>query len=128
MKKNNIKCKVCGLEDRICDPENFVDGDSRAMMEELNCCFKCAFWEIHARQWEAGDDGNTFFINGGRYKDGQRVDQKKVGGFMGFGGREFIIERFDTGERITSNNLWHQGDVPEHYRSRMPDNAKFIKE
>lgn len=26
-----------------------------------------------------------------------------------------------------TTNLWHQGKIPEHYRGRLPDNAKWGK-
>lgn len=30
-----------------------------------------------------------------------------------------------SGEKVMSNDWWHQGDVPECFRDIMPDNAKW---
>jgi len=43
----------------------------------------------------------------------------------GFGGSLFNIRWFD-GHEAKTTNLWCQGDVPEHFRSKLPDNAEFI--
>ena len=45
--------------------------------------------------------------------------------FKGFGGREFKI-LFDDGRKVVSQNLWHQGNIPESHRKRLPNNAKFL--
>lgn len=32
---------------------------------------------------------------------------------------------FHNGRRVESRNLWHQGEIPEEYWDRLPDNAVF---
>ena len=27
---------------------------------------------------------------------------------------------------IKSNNIWHQGEIPEHFRKQLPDTANFL--
>ena len=44
---------------------------------------------------------------------------------LGFGGHEFYIRKFD-GTLIKSNNVWHQGKIPEHFRKDLPDTADFL--
>lgn len=40
-------------------------------------------------------------------------------------GRRFDIEYFD-GSRITTFDLWGGGQVPEHWRDKFPDTARFL--
>lgn len=44
--------------------------------------------------------------------------------FIGFGGRMMEAIK-NSGEKVISNDWWHQGDVPECFRDIMPDNAKW---
>ncbi len=44
--------------------------------------------------------------------------------FQGMAGRRFDII-FNNGTKITTRNLWYLGSVPEKYRSRLPDDARF---
>ena len=44
--------------------------------------------------------------------------------FMGFGGRMMEAIK-NSGEKVISNDWWHQGDVPECFRDIIPDNAKW---
>ena len=48
--------------------------------------------------------------------------------WRGHGGRKFIFERLDTGERIESTNVWYQGQIPTDYDDLLPDNARIIEE
>lgn len=41
---------------------------------------------------------------------------------QGFGGAKWKITDLDGKERFCSN-LWHQGDVPQQFRDRLPDNV-----
>lgn len=119
-----MKCKLCPEES---NPTQFVLGKIRTIMEQEKLCFNCAFWEVHARDFEEGKDkGKVFFINGNRYHNGGKIDKNITQGFLGYGGADWIIRIKDTGQIIETNNLWHQGEVPKHFKYRMPDNAKFI--
>lgn len=46
---------------------------------------------------------------------------------QGCGGRTFRIRMLDTGEEFETSNLWCQGNIPPHFRDRLPDNAEFVK-
>lgn len=52
-----------------------------------------------------------------------------VGSAGGFGGAKWVIEFLDpTREGFTTDRLWYQGMIPSHFRDRIPDNARFIKD
>ena len=106
-----FKCMECG--------ENFI----KDLMEEAyvgNRCFDCSFWQEKLSLKESGDPRQVI-VDGEHY-----MAMEDDGGPMkGFGGADFSIEYFD-GRRIECNNLWHQGEIPEQFRDRLPDNAKFI--
>lgn len=59
--------------------------------------------------------------------DGQHytIHPDKNAGFIGYGGQGFTI-LFDDGEVVRTNNMWSQGEIPELWRTRLPDNASFI--
>ena len=104
-----MKCIECG--------KNY----KRELMEDAyigNRCFYCSFWEEKVR---IKGDPNQTIVNGEHYMVGSSTN----GPIRGFGGADFSIEYFD-GRRIECNNLWHQGEIPEHFRNRLPDNAKFV--
>lgn len=52
----------------------------------------------------------------------KRCDQKD----LGMGGRGFEIEFLD-GRKVTTVNLWGQGEIPTEFRDRLPDNVKAIR-
>lgn len=48
--------------------------------------------------------------------------------FLGHGGRLFKIKMLSDGQIVETNDLWYQGEIPQEYRDRFPDNAEFVKE
>jgi hypothetical protein len=112
-----IKCSICGNEDNL---NRWVKCNQTKIMEQENVCFNCAFW----LEKIALTDENTVVVNGVRYTIG---DENSNSPFKGFGGREFNIEFFD-GRKVTSHNMWYQGEIPERFRSypELQDNARFI--
>lgn len=103
-------CTICGQ-----DEKHRYRGDEWVLMERERLCFTCAFWEIRAEQ------GCETVIDGCTYTPGTRT----TGEWRGMGGRKFDIEYFD-GRTITTVDLWVGGVIPERWRGRMPDTAKFI--
>ena len=81
-------------------------------------CFTTKFWDGICKEKE-----EHVVINGVCYA----VEDDPVNGFLGYSGRKFKIKMFDTGEVIETNNLWCQGDVPEEYKSRLPNTAEFVR-
>jgi hypothetical protein len=48
-------------------------------------------------------------------------------GFLGVcndKGENHLIDFFD-GRHIVTHNLWYQGEIPDHFLSRLPDNARW---
>lgn len=83
-------------------------------------CFTCDFWRGYAAKT---GDAKSIRINNEHYWLGKAT---KPGDANGYGGSWFTIKR-DTGEEIKTCDLWHQGTIPEHFRQRIPNNAKFVK-
>ena len=112
-----MKCKECGKEIR------FSYGEYRN--EELKTeklCFDCDFWVGYIKRDKTKKD--ALVINGWHYIVGDEDEPGKKD-WRGCGGSKFTIKAFD-GREITTTNLWVQGEVPNRFRSRMPDNAVFI--
>jgi hypothetical protein len=84
-------------------------------LKAQHICFSCDFWR---EKLIIKDNESVFRINGEHYQ---------LGGEGGFGGRKFTIKRFDTEKVIETNKLWSQGEIPKHFRDRLPDNAEFIE-
>lgn len=96
-------------------------------MESEKLCFSCVHWDIESSR---KNDTRRIIIDGYCYgvgdKEPTRDAKDRVSGEMwGFGGRRFDIELF-TGQRFTTHNLWGGGQIPERFRERMPDNARFL--
>lgn len=103
-----MKCSICGKE---CEKFEYTYDI---------CSIKCfGKWF-----WAKTLDDEAIIISGRCYHDCGRVD-KNYRGFVGFGGHEWNIQ-LNNGSIISTNNLWHQGTIPEEYRTEHPDNAKFI--
>jgi hypothetical protein len=121
-------CTVCGAE-RSSKQFQFMHECSRE-------CFHKAFWNEKLEWADAGDrtpEGSyTVRIDGRHYVGNLEAGLVRNDGrqFLGFSGAVWYIQ-FLSGPHapklFITNNLWHQGDIPADVRSRMPDNAKFLK-
>ncbi len=65
-------------------------------------------------------DSNVARIDGKHYIIG---DGK--GAVKGMSGAKYKIQ-FDSGRMVETDDLWHQGTIPEDFRRVLYDNAKFI--
>lgn len=91
-------------------------------LREKNLCFTCNFWEGIIQDFNKSE--KHIVVDGVKYTIGP--EKTPEFGFRGYGGSLFII-KFLNSDRVTkTTNLWCQGDVPERFRERLPDNAKFI--
>lgn len=104
-----ITCGMCGKEERL-----HWSADVEAQLRERKLCFGCNFWENQARK------GCDTVIDGFTYGPGNRTS----GSFRGMAGRRFDIEYFD-GRKVTTYDLWGGGEIPEAFRDRLPDTARF---
>lgn len=75
------------------------------------------------RHWQAvrarrhGGDARLVITDGHVYSIGSSADYPK-----GFGGQWWLIQFYD-GRSITTDSLWHMGDIPADWRERLPENA-----
>lgn len=71
------------------------------------------------------DLDNRLVINGVHYTHGGI--SKSPEKWRGMSGKRFKIKMLD-GTIVETNDLWHQGTIPEEFREFLPNNAEFIKE
>lgn len=106
-----LRCEICGGEIEQSQYSNAVLCSSK--------CFHKYFWkEVIAEK------DNYIIVNGKCYYDGGNVDNPNQHMFLGFSGRRFWIHFFDR-RTITTNNLWYQGEIPDEFRSELPNTAEF---
>ena len=105
-------CEICG---KNFENEVYIGRFKRCCSSE---CFYKKFWnDIEEEKDE------HIFIDGTCYS----IANEPIYGNLGYGGSKFKIKMFDDGRIIETNNLWRQGDVPEEYRSRLPNTAEFVR-
>lgn len=110
-----MKCKICGKEE---DPSHWINEKD---MVEHKMCFSCNFWREILEDDEKCPPHTVCMIDGTHYRI--RPDDPESH-FQGFGGAEFQIE-FNDGCKVITHNLWCQGEPPEHWKDKFPDNARF---
>lgn len=112
----SFTCRMCP---RVVRPESYMPAFQKALVE-AQLCLRCDHFEKLLRPEVAERvvrvEGRHYFI-----------EDPNAGGISGYGGRRFTIA-FNDGRRVSTTNLWLQGDIPKHFRERMPDNAGFVKD
>lgn len=111
------KCSYCKINE---SDLSCLECEEKKRMERDNLCFNCAFWSLYV---DKKDDERIARIDGNHYY----IENNSSNGFVGFGGRDFKI-KFNDGREIITNNLWHQGTIPDIWKDKLPDNAIFIKD
>lgn len=114
-----MKCKYCGRED---SPKEYINCAITQVMKNEKCCFNCAFW-INLLERKSNDP-NWVIINGSSYTFNPSVKGNSFA--KGSAGKKFYCRKLETGEVLVSDNVYHQGSVPEHFKSMFPDTAEFI--
>ncbi|MDC2372779.1 hypothetical protein [Bacteroides ovatus] len=113
-----ITCELCNTLENLdeCNPP----GEILRIMSKRNVCSNCAFWMDKIAHPDIGNEviGSHYYIVYPFVKRPNNV-------IKGSEGKEFYIRRFD-GTLIKSNNIWHQGEIPEHFRKQLPDTANFL--
>jgi hypothetical protein len=112
VERSRTPCAICGT---IGFSTSYSKCAEKTRMDRDGLCFGCAFWELRAEK------GCPTVIDGCTYTPGTRTS----GEFRGCGGRRFDIEYFD-GRRVTTFDLWVGGVIPERWRNRIPDTARFL--
>lgn len=113
-----ITCVECGKA----SANEWIESVATRLAEK-SLCHDCGFWDEWVERADRGDDDKIVRVDGNHYHIGDEMSSSL---FRGFGGRKFVI-RFHDGREVTSTNLWGQGDIPAHFRKRLPDNAEFVK-
>lgn len=113
----------CGIPDEPCRECGLIFATTfvepvKAKLLAQNICHSCN----HFR--ELCKSKNGIRVNGGHYLDGGQRGGNTT--WNGFGGRIFRVRMFD-GREFETNNMWFQGNIPQHFRERLPDNAEFIE-
>lgn len=119
--------RATGIPDEPCRICNQVFTTSyipevKKVLIERNICHSCYHWSEQSQMVGR----KRIIVNGTKYA----VADEAIGStsiFKGHGGRKFKIQIIETGEIIITDNLWCQGDIPNHFRDIMPDNAVFLK-
>lgn len=106
-------CVDCGQRDLL-----GWEDRTREKLEATGLCFDCLHW-AQARKAMAGKSWKHFVSKGSFYTIGDTYE----GG--GFGGTRWHVT-WPCGHVEDTKNLWHGGDVPEHWRERLPDNAELV--
>lgn len=93
--------------------------------------FSAAFWMGRILAMNNGDKTDyglpVLRMNGHHYIAGERNTGTNKG-MLGYGGREWTVEYTtgpDKGTFVYTNNMWHQGEIPEQLKPVMPDNAQY---
>jgi hypothetical protein len=115
-------CKICRKELEF----NF-DEETLEKMRKTRLCFGCTFWEEKVALRKINDP-NAVVIKGKHYYMGKEEKQSEYE-LRGFGGQEFNF-RFLSGKQkgkiIKTTNLWYNGEIPEQFKDKLTDNAKFV--
>ncbi len=106
-----MRCVICGKEIEKSRYSNAVLCSGK--------CFDAYFWRKIV-----AEKNKHIIINGSCYCDAGNIENPSRYEFLGHSGRRFWI-RFFNGKEITTNNLWYQGQIPDEFRSELPDTAEF---
>lgn len=115
MTRSTEPCRECGADNYWTSYS--ASSPEKALMDADGICFGCAFWRVKA------DTTHDTVIAGRIYSVGDI--NRPSGPHNGMAGRRFDIEYFD-GRRVTTHDLWCGGEVPEKYKARIPDTARFL--
>ncbi len=115
------KCSICGVEN---DADRYNDEVKNKQLER-KLCFNCLFWVEKAEN----QSPHALIDDSFRHMHAkEEIVPVPIGGLMvGCGGRRFKVVKKD-GTSFVSNNLWHQGTIPEIHRHRFSPNLERIEE
>jgi hypothetical protein len=108
-----ITCKECFCQARAC----YTREVNQALLER-ELCYSCLFWTALVQKKESLE---SVRISGNHYTIGN--GSKRL--YRSYDANVFCI-RFHTGREVTTDDLWHNGEIPDHFRKRLPDNAVFL--
>lgn len=118
---------MCKMED---DPEDYIQKHPiTKLMIEKQLCFRCAFWyKLYLR---SGDPKDEYFLIRANHTHWSAPKDEPVSlrkqrdhTYRAEPNLKYIL--FEDGRTLAVNQLYHQGNIPEHFRGIMPNNAIFI--
>lgn len=122
-------CLECGFE----NPNINYGGGYREQLKERKLCFTCNHWTNYIERtdlltsWKVDTERTRIVVNGHAYSfDTNQPFKDKSRGLLGYGGRVWWIYFPSSDTRVKTNDLWHGGEVPEHFRDRIRNNAEFL--
>lgn len=110
-----LRCKECGVRSTLS-----WNGLKNYQLKQAGLCFDCEFW-IRKIDW---DVLNVVRVNHHHYHIAEAAPGEY---FRGHGGRSFRVYFFD-GRVVESQNVWSQGEIPERFWDRLPDNAELVSD
>ena len=114
------KCSYCGTP--IEEKDWHKDCTVPKIMKDKGFCYICAFWQ---EKIDLADE-NTLVVDGVRFQC-SLVDRSVVKGFLGCGGVDMYFQMLDNPNDVRHyNNCWCQGDIPEIWKDKIPNNARKI--
>lgn len=113
--KRYTDCHECGAHEEL---HWFKDIEERLLRDKL--CFSCAHWTDLLK---IKDRPDVVRVKDVHYMVGGETNEPTL--WRGFGGDKFHI-RFLDGREVKSTNVWCQGHIPDHFKTRLPDNAEFV--
>lgn len=131
--EQKVRCKVC--HDVVNDTGHY----DRDRLLNVGICSNCDFW---VEKWQMRKDPKVARINGEHYIIGSQLDDYK---FSDKDSLESIIDQYDSklkvkgmsgnktciiffdGRVAITDDLWHQGTIPAHFKQSMPNNASFLE-
>ena len=108
-------CEICGKE---FDTSHYGKPYENICSSE---CFNDKFWleKIEDKDNLTIVDGNCYWFN--KHNPIKNTNTQ----WNGFAGRQFII-KYNNGETYITNNLSHNGVIPDKFRDILCDNAEFV--
>lgn len=104
-----MKCSICGKQIE----KSMYSNDVLCSSE----CFKIDYWNGKVK---IVNDADVVRVNGEHYYIGKEDEN-----FKGYGGRRFKVSFFD-GRIVETTCLWNNGTIPESFKHKLPDNARFV--
>lgn len=126
MMTNTETCQVCGA----------------AMPERPLCfgvcsreCFRRQYWERYAAMQNGVTPGGGVLVRAGgsHYVVGEEPDPERLRRHRqryGLGGALVVFHLWGgplAPRLIVAHNVWVQGEIPEDFRDRLPDNATMLR-
>lgn len=111
------RCRECGIDEH----REYFD------LREKELCGDCGFW---IEKVERAEYVQSIRVEGTCYWRGNEDERGLDNSMRGFGGRAFYyVKTDDPGQTVqVAKSLWHNGVIPERFKSRLPDNARWASE